>query len=133
MRARCATIEGMPNFDVKIVSGVTPVPWEDTRLEHRGTAAHVYWKVPAPTAPALAEVVIHCLVGGVEAPLDVDLGGNLFVASRIAYAGFPFAIAQTAGQSSEITLRFAANMAGHAELCIRRPGGGAILLSLEVE
>jgi len=133
MRTRCATIERMPNFDVKIVSGVTPVPWDDARLEHRGAAPHIYWKVPIPTAPTLAEVVIHCIVDGVEAPLDVDLGGDLFVASRLAFSGFPFAIAQTAGQSSEITLSFAASMAGHAALCIRRPNGGAIILSLEVE
>ena len=124
----------MPNFDLTIASGITPTRWDDPRIAHRGNATHVYRRVIAPTAPALATVVLHAVVGGVEAPLDVDLGGALFVAARLAWAGsHPFGIAQTPGQSSEITLSFSASMLGHQELLVRRPGGGAIILSFEVE
>lgn len=124
----------MPNFDLTIASGITPTRWEDERLQHRGAVPHLYRRVVAPTDPALTTVVIHALVNGVEAPLDGALGGALFVAARLAWSGsFPFAIAQTVGQSSEITLTFAHHMLGHQELIVRRPGGGAIILSFEVE
>ena len=124
----------MPNFDLKIVSGAEPIRWDDPRINHRGAVSHLYYRVATPTYPAQAEVVIHCIVDGVEAPLDVDLGGALFAVSRIAWSGvFPFQIVQTSGQSSEVTLRFTYQAAGHQELYIRRPGGGAIVLSFEVE
>ncbi len=123
----------MPNFDVSIVSGVTPATWEDERIAHRGGAVHTYRKVAAPTAPALASVVLHCTVGGAFLT-DAGLVGDLFVASRLGWAGsFPFAITQTPGTSAEITLTFAADGLGHQELVIRRPNGGAIVLSFEVE
>lgn len=124
----------MPNFDAVIVSGVTPTRWDDERIQHRGATPHLYRRVIAPTDPALVEVVIHCVVEGVEAPLDGSLGGNLFTASRLAWSGsFPFGIAQAPGFSAAIALSFAHNMLGHQELVIRRPGGGAIILSFEVE
>ena len=126
----------MPNFDVTLISGATPENWSDTRTNPRGVAQHLYWKVAAPAslAAGLATVVLRCVVGGVTGPLDGALGGNLFAVSRVAWSGsFPFAIGQTAGKSSEVTLRFAFNMLGHQEIAIRRPGGGAIVLSFEVE
>ena len=124
----------MPNFDVKLISGATATPWNETRINPRGAAAHLYWRVQVPTVGNLASVVLRCVVGGVTGPLDGALGGELFSVSRIAWSGdFPFAIGQTAGKSSEVTLRFAYNMVGHQELAIRRPSGGAIVLSVEVE
>ncbi len=124
----------MPNFDVTLISGATPEIWNDTRIQPRGVAAQLYYRVTAPTDPALATVVLRCVVGGVTGPLDGALGGNLFAVSRVAWSGsFPFAIAQTVGKSSEITLRFAYNMLGHQEIAIRRPDGGAIVVSFEVE
>lgn len=124
----------MPNFDFVVVSGTTTKGWGDPRLNTRRTAQHLYRHVEPPTAPALAGVVIHCIVDGVEAPLDVDLGGDLFHASRVSWSGsFPFSIAHTSGQTSEITLRFAHNMLGHQELAIRRDNGGAIIIAFDVE
>jgi len=124
----------MPNFDVSLISGASPEAWNDERIQPRGTAQHLYWRVTAPTPPALATVVLRCVVGGVTGPLDGALGGDLFAVSRVAWSGsFPFAIGQTVGKSSEVTLRFAYNMLGHQEIAIRRPDGGAIVLSFEVE
>lgn len=124
----------MPDFDFQVISGTTTEGWDDPRLNHRGLAQHLYRRVVPPVAPALAQVVIHCVVGGVVAPLDAALGGRLFFASRVSWSGsFPFAIVQTPGQSSVITLKFAHHMLGHQELSIRRPEGGAIVLAFDVE
>lgn len=125
----------MPDFDVRVDSGTSARGWDDPRLNHRGRIVHIYRRVAAPTAPALATVVLHAvLADGTDAPLDAALGGRLFSASRLGWSGsFPFALAQTVAQSSVITLRFAANMLGHQELSVRRAGGGAILLAFEVE
>lgn len=123
----------MPNFDAVIVAGVTPTIWEDSRAPHRGGVPHIYRRVVLPVAPALATVTIHCHIGTAFLA-DGGLGGNLFVAARVAWSGlFPFPITQGVGFSAAIALTFTADMAGHQELCIRRPGGGAILLSFEVE
>lgn len=124
----------MPDFDVKIVSGTTSPVWEDSKIRHRSSVPHRYYKVSAPTAPALATVVLHAIVDGVENPPDVDLDSRPILASRVSFSGsFPFAIVQAAGQSAEITLSFAASMLGHQELCLRRDSGGAIVISFDVE
>lgn len=124
---------GVPNFDVSVISGVVPTIWEDPAAPHRSNVPHLYRRVGLNTAPFLKLVVLHCTVGGAFLA-DAGLGGNLFVVSRVAWSGaFPFAITQTPGTSAAITLSFAEDMIGHQELCIRRPGGGAILLSFETE
>jgi hypothetical protein len=124
----------MPDFDFRIASGTDTVPWEDRHLSHRGANVHKYRRVTPPGLPTLAEVVIQCVVGGVVAPVDGALGGRLFVVSRLQWAGtHPFTIHQAAAQSSLITLKFSENNLGHQELVIRRPQGGAIILSFEVE
>lgn len=124
----------MPNFEIEFTSGSRVETWPDARLNPRALGRHLYARVTRPTAPALATVVLSAVVGGVVAPLDAALGGDLFAVSRIAWSGsFPFAISQAAGQSSLITLRFAYNMQGHQEIAIRRPNGGAIILGFEVE
>ena len=124
----------MPNFDLTIVSGTTSRGWDDPRLNHRGLAQHLYRRVEPPNELDYTEVVIHAVVDGVDAPLDVALGGDLFFTSRVSWSGtFPFAIIPTAGHSSLIKLRFAHHMLGHQELQVRRANGGAITLSFEVE
>lgn len=124
---------GVPNFDAVVVAGTTPTIWEDTHAPHRSNVPHLYRRVVLPTAPAVATVTIHCHVGTAFLN-DAGLGGNLFTAARVAWSGsFPFPITQGVGFSAAIALTFTADMAGHQELCIRRPGGGAILLSFEVE
>lgn len=124
----------MPDFDFRVFSGTITVPWAHEGINHRGRNVHRYRVVRPVPLPALAEVVIQCVVGGVVAPLDGALDGRLFTATRLVWSGsFPFAILQAPGQSSAITLRFASNMLGHQELLIRRPSGGSIALSFEVE
>lgn len=124
----------MPDFDFRVMSGTSTIPWAHEALNHRGRHVHRYRVVRPVALPALADVVVHCVVGGVVAPLDGALGGRLFTVTRLVWSGsFPFGIVQAPGQSSAITLRFAENMLGHQELLIRRPSGGSIALSFEVE
>lgn len=124
----------MSDFDFRVVSGTTSLGWDDPRLNARSLAQHLYRRVQPPVAPAIAEVVIHCIVNGVDAPLDAALGGRLFHASRVSWSGsFPYAILHTPGRSAEIKLRFAHNMLGHQELAIRRDDGGLIVTAFDVE
>ena len=124
----------MPNFDLRVHSGASAESWDDPRLNHRGSTQHLYRRVYPQTWPAVTTVELRAVVGGVEAPLDVDLGGDLFHAARISFSGsFPFAITQPAGQSSKILLSLSAHQLGHQELVVRRDNGGAIFLSFEVE
>ena len=124
----------MPDFDFVVVSGGVAAVWDDARLNHRPIAPHLYRRVVAPVAPAIAEVVIQCIVDGDPAPLDTALDGRLFFVSRVSWSGsYPFGIVQAPGQSSLITLRFAHNMLGHQEVAIRRPEGGALIFALDVE
>lgn len=124
----------MPDFDVRVISGTTSLPWDDRHLSHRSANVHRYRVVRPPVAGSIAQVVLHAVVGGVVAPLDAALGGRLIIASRVQWAGtHPFTITQAAGQSSAITLGFSATMLGHQELCLRRDDGGSIILSFEVE
>lgn len=124
----------MPDFDFRVASGTTTIPWEDRHLSHRGPNVHKYRRIRPPALPSLASVVLQCVVGGVVAPLDTALGGRLFTVSRLVWSGdFPFVIEQASGQSSAITLKFSENMIGHQELVIRRAGGGSIIVSFEVE
>lgn len=124
----------MPDFDVRLTSNPDSIPWDDRHLSHRNANVMRYRRVQPPTAPALADLVLSCVVGGVVAPLDGALGGRLFTVSRLVWSGpFPFLVTQAAGQSSLITVSFTAAMLGHQELCIRRPGGGSIILSVEAE
>lgn len=123
----------MPDFDFRVQSGTTTIAWDHEGLSHRAANVHRYRVVRPPTS-GLAEIVIHCVVNGVVAPLDVALGGRLIVVSRLRWSGpFPFIVTQASGQSSVITLGFTAAMLGHQELVIRRPEGGSITLSFEVE
>jgi hypothetical protein len=124
----------MPDFDFRVTSGTITTPWDDRHLSHRGANVHKYRVVQPAALPAISEVVISCVVGGVVAPVDGALGGRLFVVSRLQWAGsFPFTISQAAAQSSLITLGFSMSTLGHQELVIRRDEGGAIILSFEVE
>lgn len=124
----------MPDFDFRVASGTETVAWSHEALNHRGRHVHRYRAVRPVALPALADVVIQCVVGSVVAPLDVDLGGRLFTVVKLIWSGsFPFGVTQAVGQSSLITLSFAEHMLGHQEILIRRPSGGAIALSFEVE
>lgn len=125
----------MPDFDVRFDSGTqAPSPtWADARLTTRGTHVHRYRRVQRPTGGTV-DVVVKCVVNGVVAPLDGALGGRLFSVTCTQFGGpFPPAVLLGAGQSSLITLRFSAETIGHHEFCVRRPDGGSITLSVEVE
>lgn len=108
--------------------------WADPKVQHRGRNPHRYLRVKAPTAPASVSVVINVTIGGVVGPVDGALGGRLIVASILAWSGSaPFAVTQPAGHTTQVTLTFTADMLGHQELVLRRPGGGALILGVDVE
>lgn len=123
----------MPDFDVRFDSGTTSPVWDDERLSFRALHPHRYRRVAKPTGGTV-DIVIKCIVGGSVAPLDAALGGRLFSTTCVQFGGaFPPGVIPTAGQTSLITLRFSASTAGHNEFTVRRPGGGSITLSVEVE
>lgn len=125
----------MPDFDVQFFSGTqAPSPtWADARLTNRGIHVHRYRRIRRITGGTV-DVTLKCIVHGVVAPLDTGLGGRLFSTTCVQFGGpFPPAVLLGAGQTSLITLRFSAETIGHQEFCVRRPDGGSITLSVEVE
>ncbi len=123
----------MPDFDVRFTSGTTSPIWDDAKLAIRSLHPHRYRRVARPTGGTV-DAVLSCVVNGVVAPLDAALGGRLFTTTCTQFGGaFPPAVILGAGQSALITLRFSAGSFGHNEFTVRRPGGGSITLSVEVE
>jgi len=127
------TLAGMPDFDVRFDSGTTSPVWDDARLSFRALHPHRYRRVVKPTGGTV-DVVVKGVVAGVVAPLDGALGGRLFTCTCVQFGGaFPPGVILGAGQTSLITLRFSASSFGHNEFTVRRPDGGTITLSVEVE
>jgi hypothetical protein len=92
---------------------------------------------PTPTRPHLrrratvgAEVELAAVVAGVTGPLDAALGGRLFLGWWIEHPTVgPPAVAVPAGQSS--VRRFTPELAGHYTYCLRRFGGGGLILHVD--
>lgn len=76
-------------------------------------------------------VRLEAVVAGVQAPLDTALGGRLFSADLVEGAALPRWAAPPLGQSSVIRFRF--DWCGHHTIAVRRTGGGAILVPIDVE
>jgi hypothetical protein len=130
----------MPNFDV-LIDGGDEVPWVD--------AASLSPQAPSRLNPdpehlpsyrrilvsfGLANFEVHAVVGGVEAPLDAALGGDLFTAAWVEWSGpFPPAIVQPAGQTSVCQIEVSTLHEGHFCLSVSRANGGGVLVHFDVE
>jgi hypothetical protein len=125
----------MANFDVRVVAatGVALVEWDDhatspasPRINPLDGRPHRYWKVNVGSA-----IEIHCIVDGVEAPLDAALGGNTFRADMAEQPGLVLNPSSPAGQSSVINVR--AFWAGHYLVNIFRTNGGSMHVHFDAE
>lgn len=126
----------MANFEARVVTG-NQVPWIDEATndfpsrqnndpEYLASHRRITLLNPSET------VEVRATVGGVEAPLDGALGGNLFVGAWKEWSGNSQpAIVHTPGQTSVMTT--AVTHSGHYCLSIRRPNGGAVLLHFDAE
>jgi hypothetical protein len=132
----------MPDFDAHFAGGVTLAAWSDpARPEGPTTGAG---GAPARINPIAghppgyfraslgATVIVEAIVGGASGPLDAALDGRLFTTH---FAELPIwpppLITSPAGQTSRAT--FTPYAIGHHLVVLRRDGGGAIALHLEVE
>jgi hypothetical protein len=127
----------VPDFTVVLEGGIQ-VPWIDlpsavpqqaSRLVNDLDHLRGYRRFIPP-----AIVTVKAVVSGIEAPLDVDLAGRVFVASWVDWSGDAAPpITLTPGQSSLVLVGVTADHAGHHILRLRRDGGGAWLVPFDVE
>ncbi len=121
----------MPDFSVRFSAGVTPTIWDDhpvtvSRLNARPTRPPKYQR-----ASVGVQVEVRATWAGSEAPMDADLGGNLFASDFAESPGASPIATSPVGQSS--VQRFTPTAAGHYLWMIRHADGGAIGLHLDAE
>lgn len=124
----------MPSFEARITAGAALRVWSDpataeapSRLNPNPLHPPRYRRVEQTFA-----VTIQATVGGVDGPLDADLGGELFTAHFAEVPTWPPpAITSPPGRSSVIT--FTPKYKGHHLVVMRREGGGAVALPFFVE
>lgn len=79
-------------------------------------------------------VTVHANVGGVDAPLDGALSGDLFSAFWKEWSGtFPPPLTSPAGQTSVVSCTVTNAHVGHFCLLLKRANGGGVFLHFDVE
>ena len=135
----------MPDFEARLIGvGVSVARWADPAVPapyvapvgadapsrlNDGTGPPTYYSVqPGSTFE------VRAVVDGVEAPLDVALGGRLFTAWGVQWSGCPPNLSQSAGQSSvaAVTVLHLVHL-GFYQLGFSRSGGGALFVPFCVE
>lgn len=127
----------MADFEVRLASGATLVPWIDPEHNEPTTGKVFPSRVrPHPGNPQLywqvkvgATVEFRCSVAGVEAPLDAALGGRLFTGYVVESPGAPTYTTPAPAQSS--VQQFTPSLPGHYAIRIRRPSGGAVIVHFD--
>jgi len=135
----------MPDFTARITTAGDVKVFVDTtaakpycrggdapsRLNARPGLPHRYLRFyPGDT------IAFAATVGGVEGPLDAALGGRLFAITWAEWTGtYPLSITSPAGQSSvgSVVIPTGSGWWGHHAVCFRRPEGGSVVVSFEVE
>ena len=132
----------MPDFDAALTSGTAIATWDDPQRapgtlgsDDKGAPSRINPSYAASllraTGAIATEIEITATVGGVVAPLDAALGGRLFQAWAVEWPGAIMPVfTSPAGQSS--IQRFTPAAAGHYTIGIRREGGGAVILHVDV-
>lgn len=124
----------MADFDVVPVSGIQIVSWEDP-VGPSGEPSRLLSRPGFPLkrykAVVRQPVRLESVVAGVQAPLDSGLGGRLFSCDLVEGTAAPHWIRPPAGQSSVV--RFVPQWCGHYTIAVRRAGGGAILVPIDIE
>lgn len=124
----------MPNFTARPTAGAATNTWTDPATDERPSRTN-----PAPGKPHRyyrvvlgATVTVSATVGGVEAPLDGALGGELFTTAFIEWpSGGLISITSPGGQSSVAS--FTPLKRGHHLVRMRRENGGSVFLMFHVE
>ena len=128
----------MPDFTARFVANAEARIYTDDYIppvrNPQPNHPPVRWKNTSPT-----QVNIGCAVDGVEWPMDSALAGRLFTAWCVEWpnpATPEPPIIGNAGQSSLQTLYWVTDptavLTGHYVIGIRREGGGAVLLHLDI-
>jgi hypothetical protein len=120
----------MADFRAEFTDGAVVQPWLDPALGDRPDrlnprAEHLHRRHVGAVG---VQVEVSARVGGVLAPLDAALGGELFLAFIAEAPVFP---APPGGQSS--VQRFTPLAAGHYTLRIVREAHGSLFVHLDVE
>jgi hypothetical protein len=128
----------MPNFDLVVGYGLAVADWNDPRAlvegAPNGPPSRLNPRAGILEKRLLATVGVECelraQVGGADAPLDSELGGNLFYAATVE-APHPWQLpfSSPTGQSS--IQQFTPNLPGHYLIYIRRMGGGQVMVHFD--
>jgi hypothetical protein len=124
----------MADFLAEFTGGAVVQPWLDPGLGDRPDrlnprAEHLHRRHVGEVG---VEVEVSGRVGGVLAPLDAALGGQLFTAFIAEAPAFPAPpVTNPGGQSS--VQRFTPLAVGHYTLRIVREAHGSLVLHLDVE
>lgn len=121
----------MPNFEARLTSGATRAIWTDpedgdrpSRINNDERRPHSYREVTVGVP-----VTASAIVGGVTAPLDAALSGDLFLWWFGEVPTWPApALSSPGGQSSVVT--FTPEHEGHHLLIALRTDGGRCLVPL---
>jgi hypothetical protein len=121
----------VPDFEVKVASGATLVPWIDpasalapSRLRPRPGFPERFYRATAGVA-----VMLHAIVDGVLTPLDTALGGRLFYGFVVESPAVCMHTSSMPGQSS--IQNFIPLLVGHHTVRISRKDGGSVLLHFD--
>lgn len=123
----------MADFRAEFTAGTIVVPWDDPALGARPgrlnpRAEHPHRRVEGDVG---VQIAVSARVGGVLAPLDAALGGELFSAFFAEAPVFPApALSSPAGQSS--VQRFTPAVAGHYTLRLLRENHGSLFVHVDV-
>lgn len=123
----------MADFRVEFTDGASVQPWQDIasgsrpgRLNPRPEHQH-----RRHVGTIDVEVEVSARVGGVLAPLDAALGGELFTALFVETPGVPPALTSPGGQSS--VQRFTPLQPGHYTLRLVREAHGSVIVHIDIE
>jgi hypothetical protein len=123
----------MADFRAEFTAGASPVPWDDPasgsrpgRLNPRAEHPHLRHE-----GSLGVQVSVSARIGGVLAPLDAALGGELFSAFLAESPVFPAPpVSNPVGQSS--VQRFTPLVAGHYTLRMVREAHGSLFVHVDV-
>lgn len=124
----------MADFRAEFTGGAVVQPWLDPALGDRPDrlnprAEHLHRRHVGEVG---IEVELSARVGGVLAPLDGALGGDLFLAFLAESPVFPAPpVTSPPGQSS--VQRFTPLVVGHYTMRIVREGHGSLFVHLDVD
>jgi hypothetical protein len=124
----------MADFRAEFTAGAAVVAWNDPALGARPGRLNPRAEYPHKRHRGTVgvQVQVSARVGGVLAPVDGALGGELFSAFLAEAPVFPLPpVTNPGGQSS--VQRFTPAVAGHYTLRLVREGHGSLFVHVDIE